>query len=109
MNRNAHASWYIGNHLAFEHPVTRADNGFRRLTNVLLQRQHQALGNASCLNRSAGGLLLVFRRMNAAGEIPQLRHQVRAPWRSVAIMSGSRSEERRVGKGCRSGWAVLLV
>ena len=59
--------------LTFEYPFAKSDAGLGRRSEVLRQWQDQALGQRGRLDRGAVGQILVFRRMNAAVDVPDLQ------------------------------------
>lgn len=79
MYRDAHARFHIGNFLALQYPLADLNNGFGGLADVLLKGQNQIVRNAGAANRAGGGNGFVFRRVNAAGKVPELSHQALAP------------------------------
>src|SRR5690606_17889901 len=89
MNRSAEPVCRLCNQLPLENLIAHRNQGLGARADMLLQGQHQPLGNTREADRLGGGLGLVFRGMDAAVEIPDLSHTV-ASSRSVAIMAGFR-------------------
>jgi hypothetical protein len=69
--RHPRGTGYRGNDLTLEYPVSDFDTRLCRFTDMLLQWQYQAIRYAGWPDGGAGGLLFVFRGMDAAGEIEQ--------------------------------------
>src|SRR5690554_2501144 len=78
----------LGNQLALEYSLTDLDHRHGPVTDVLQQRQYKPGWQRHLFQSAGGGLGLVLRRMDAAGDIPDARlgsHQAAPRWASVAI------------------------
>ncbi|MCY1398729.1 hypothetical protein D9M71_137660 [compost metagenome] len=73
MQRRADRAAGLGDLLPLEHPLADFDAGHRRAADMLRQRQDQPRRQRRRGDRRGGGLALVGRREDAAGEVADLR------------------------------------
>src|SRR5207245_6914043 len=94
----------------------QAEDGIRDATVTGVQTcalpiyQHEALRFLGCgvqsaaLVRGDDAVLIASNNQNRAGEVSNLPERVEAIAQEQVDGQEWRSEERRVGKGCRTGW-----
>src|SRR5690606_16843483 len=90
MQRAAEAALGRGEQLPLEDMITDLDHGFRRHPDMLQQGQDQSPRQRRLFHTTGGGLSLVLRRVNAAGNVmnTDLRGHQAAP-RSAAASGGA--------------------
>src|SRR5690606_25160097 len=85
-----------GDHLPLEYPITGLYQWLGTVADMLQQRQDQAFRQGRLLQPAGGGLCLVLRWVDAAGNIPdtRLRSHQAAPPRADPVTGRGRSQRQ---------------